>query len=99
MGKTRKAPRTPEELLDALAGVARKAADRHPSPYTRPEEVTQQLWNGASLTELDRFGSLPEAHEMERQLSHQLGRRLGWRLSLQMALSRPIHPGTDDGQA
>lgn len=77
--------RLPVVLLTAVDEVAVAACTLDPSGLIEPVEVTQRLWNDARYALFGRYGRLPAANEVVRQISNWIGRRLGWREVLELA--------------
>lgn len=71
-------------LFEIVQEVALVAARRDPDPYKEPATVAQSAWNSARHSLAPRYGHIPQANEVCRQLPDRHGAPWPWRDLLEL---------------
>jgi Winged helix-turn-helix DNA-binding len=71
-------------LFEIVQEVALVAARLDPDPYKEPTTVAQSAWNSARHSLRSRYGHIPQANEVCRQLPDRHGRPWPWRDLLEL---------------
>ena len=71
-------------LFEIVQEVALVAARRDADPYKHPATVAQSAWNSARHSLAPRYGHIPQANEVCRQLSDRHGAPWPWRDLLEL---------------
>src|SRR5436309_4308069 len=71
--------RNPLVLFEVVPEVALVAARRDADPFKEAAAVSQSAWNSARGALAERYGHIPQANEVCRQLADHHGKALPWR--------------------
>jgi len=79
-------------LFEIIREVALVAARRDPDPFKNPTTVAQSSWNSARRTLTSRYGHIPQANEVCRQLCDRDGTPWPWRDLLELVFDKRRDP-------